>query len=347
MRIAVDLLDPPDADPLTLRFAVSDTGQGIAPEALERIFDAFQQEDPQTARTHGGTGLGLTISRRLAGLMGGTLSVASQRGAGATFTLCLPFVRAAAMPVVGAQPAATMAPLSVLVVEDHPVNQEVAEGYLRGLGHGARIAATGEAALELLRGQAFDAVLMDVNLPGISGIETTRRLRALPGLAHLPVIGVSAHVQPRDRDACLAAGMDAVVAKPLTPEALAEALDRLCGAGIAPEVRETLADLGAARTRDLLRLMLDRLRPEVQALVAALQAGDVAEVDRRAHQLKGAAGNFALPELGAILAALSRRDATPGPEAVAPLLAAATAAERALIRSLQALDEAAVRTAAQ
>ncbi|MBL9074072.1 ATP-binding protein [Tabrizicola sp.] len=347
VRIAVALLGPPDADPLPLHFSVSDTGPGIASAALERIFDAFQQEDPQTARTHGGTGLGLTISRRLAELMGGTLSVASQRGQGATFTLRLPFARGAALPVDGSQPVPDLPPLSVLVVEDHPVNQEVASGFLAGLGHRATIAATGEAALDLLGSQTFDAVLMDVSLPGISGIETTRRLRGLPGLAHLPVIGVSAHAQPRDRDACLAAGMDAVVAKPLTPEALAETLARLSGAGIAPAVRETLADLGAARTRDLLRLMLDRLKPEVRALAGALQAGKTAEVDRRAHQLKGAVGNFALPDLVAILAALTRRDAAPGPEAVAPLLAAAVLAERDLTRSLRALDEAAIRTAAQ
>lgn len=347
VRIAVDLSGPADADPLSLRFTVKDTGRGIAPDALERIFDAFQQEDPQTARTHGGTGLGLTISRRLAGLMGGALTVTSQRGQGATFALRLPFSRGTVPPADTARPAPSMPALSVLVVEDHPVNQEVALGFLTGLGHRPTIAATGEAALELLAREGFDAVLMDVNLPGISGIETTRRLRALPGLAHLPVIGVSAHAQPKDRDACRTAGMDTVVAKPLTPEALADALERLCRTGVAPAIRETLADLGPAKTHDLLLLMLDRLHPEVQALVEALQAGRAEEVDRRAHQLKGAVGNFTLPELGGILAALSHRDASPGPDAVGPLLAATAVAERDLIRSLQVLAEAAVRTAAQ
>ncbi|RYI34650.1 MAG: hybrid sensor histidine kinase/response regulator, partial [Acetobacteraceae bacterium] len=178
-------------------------------------------------------------------------------------------------------------------------------------------------------------------------LRATRRLRGLPGLAHLPVIGVSAHAQPSDRDACLAAGMDAVVAKPLSPEALAEALERLCGAGIAPAVRETLSDLGPAQTRDLLRLMLERLRPDVQALVQALQAGKADEVDRRAHQLKGAVGNFDLPELGTILSGLSRRGAPLGKDAVNLLLVAAAAAEHDLIRSLHALDDASVRTAAQ
>jgi two-component system sensor histidine kinase TorS len=273
--------------------------------------------------------------------------VSSQRGQGATFTLHLPFARGEGVPVALARIKAHVPPLTMLVVEDHPVNQEVAEGFLAMLGHRAVIAGTGEMALEMLANTGFDAVLMDVNLPGISGIETTRRLRILPGLARVPVIGVSAHAQPSDREACLAAGMDAVVAKPLTPEALGDALERLCGTGIAVAVRETLADLGPARTRDLLRLMLDRLQPEIQALAEALQSGHAEEVDRRAHQLKGAVGNFALPELVEELAALSRPDARPGPEAAQRLRVAAAAAERDLVRSLHALDEAWVRTAAQ
>ena len=345
VRIAVALAGPPDADPLRLRFTVSDTGRGIAPDALERIFEAFQQEGPQTARTYGGSGLGLSISRRLAGLMGGALTAASQRGQGATFTLHLPFARGAEAAAVGAAIAPAMPPLRVLVVEDHPVNQEVAAGFLQAMGHRTVIAETGEAALENLAVDRFDAVLMDVNLPGISGIETTRRLRGLPGMAGLPVIGVSAHAQPADLQACLAAGMDEVVPKPLTPEALAGALGRLCGASVAEAVQGTLTDLGPQATRDLLRLMLDRLGPEVDAIVAALRSGATEEVDRRAHQLKGAVGNFDLPDLVDILARLSRDPATGAENA---LLAAAAAAERDLSRSLQALeDQAGIRTAAQ
>jgi two-component system sensor histidine kinase TorS len=348
VRIAVSLLGPADAGLLHLRFAVSDTGRGISPDAQERIFGAFQQEDPQTARTHGGTGLGLTISRRLAELMGGSLTVESRRRQGATFTLLVPFGCGAIQPSPKAAAMTDLAPLRVLVVEDHPVNQEVAEGFLWSMGHQAVIASTGEAALEMLSKGRFDAVLMDVSLPGISGIEATRMLRRLPGLARLPVIGVSAHAQPDDLTACRAAGMDEVVAKPLTPEALAEALARLCGARIAPAVRETLADLGPAATRDLVRLMLDRLGSEVDLLVGALRSGDRADAERRAHRLKGAVGNFALPELVQVLATLSHRDGTPGPDAVATLVAAAGAAERELAKALRELeDQPEIRTAAQ
>jgi HPt (histidine-containing phosphotransfer) domain-containing protein len=142
--------------------------------------------------------------------------------------------------------------------------------------------------------------------------------------------------------------MDEVVPKPLTPEALSGALGRLCGSKVALAVRETLADLGPVATRDLLRLMLDRLGPEVEALVAALRSGASAEVERRAHQLKGAVGNFALPELVDVLANLSRRDGPLAVGAADALRAAAMAAERELSRSLQVLeDQAGVRTAAQ
>ncbi len=348
VRVAVTLTGPLDADPLPLSFAVSDTGRGIAPEALERVFDAFQQEDSQTARIHGGTGLGLTISRRLAGLMGGALTVTSTQGAGAMFTLHLPFARGAALADHGIRDLPALTAQTVLVVEDHPVNQEVAAGFLSGLGHRAEIAETGEAALERLAVGGFDAVLMDVNLPGISGIEATRRLRLLPGMQALPVIGVSAHAQPADMQAALAAGMDEVVAKPLTPEAVSAALSRLCGMDVAPAARETLADLGPKVTRNLIQLMLDRLDPEVEAIAAALERGDGQDIDRRAHQLKGAVGNFDLPDLVALLASLSQRDAAPGPETVEALRATAAAAERALTRSLRALeDQAGVRTAAQ
>jgi two-component system, OmpR family, sensor histidine kinase TorS len=348
VRISVALQGPSDADPLNLRFTVRDTGRGITPAALERIFDAFQQEDPQTARVHGGTGLGLTISRRLAELLGGDLTVDSTKGLGTTFTLCLPFAIGSAPIAAVAEPGADLPQLRVLVVEDHPVNQEVFLGYLKALGHLPVIAATGESALEMARDGGFDAVLMDVNLPGISGIETTRRLRALPALSHLPVIGVSAHAQPEDMAACRAAGMDEVVAKPLAPEALTAALERQCGAGVALAVRETLADLGASVTRDLLRLMLDRLKPEAEALACALQAEELPEVERRAHQLKGAVGNFDLPELAALLADLSRRDAAPDPASASRLMALADTAERTLMRSLRALDDqAGLRTAAQ
>lgn len=288
------------------RFVVADTGKGIAPEALERIFAPFEQEDAQTARRYGGTGLGLAISRRLAEVMGGTLTAESRLGEGSVFTLDLPLP-----PAQGGTEgvAAAAVSLDLLVVEDHPVNQEVIRSYLEAMGHRVSIAGTGAAALAAAKGAGFDAILMDVSLPDISGIEVTRRLGG-----RVPVIGISAHAQPEDIAACRAAGMDAVLAKPVEPDRLAAALAECCAAGnrdrVAPSVVATLADLGPAQTRALVGLMLERIRPEAEALFAALSDGQVAERERIAHQLKGAIGNFEMPRLVQLLEALSRRDAS-------------------------------------
>ena len=169
--------------------------------------------------------------------MGGRLAAHSTLGKGATFTLDLPLIRAeartSAMPAAHA-PSPKGRPLSSLVVEDHPVNQQVVQDFLEALGHSAQIVGSGEQALVLIPGGGFDAVLMDVNLPGISGVETTRLIRQLQAPACvLPIIGVPAHVQPEDVAACRAAGMDEVISKPLAPEALTLAFDRLFPAATA------------------------------------------------------------------------------------------------------------------
>lgn len=332
-------------DPLTLCIAVRDTGKGIVPEALDRIFAPFQQEDALTARTYGGTGLGLAISRRLAGLMGGALTAESTPGRGSTFRLTVPFARSE-VQVDGARgperPAPALRPLSLLVVEDHPVNREVVRSYLDTLGHAAQMVETGEAAVDLARGSPFDAVLMDVNLPGISGIEATRRIRALADrrAAAVPVIGISAHVQPEDIRAARAAGMDEILAKPLSPEDLSASLNRLCrGPGVPPSLEATLADLGADQTRRLAELMLDRLRPEAEALAHALRTGDPEAAQRLAHQLKGAVGNFGMPDLVARLTRLGQGAAASEAE-VAGFLAVVTQAERDLGETLAALADA-------
>lgn len=330
--------DSPEAR-LCLRFRVEDTGKGIAPDAMERIFAPFQQEDSQTARTYGGTGLGLSISRRLAGMMGGVLSAENRPGMGAAFTLTVPFQRAEAVPEPELAPAPVAPPraLKVLVVEDHPVNQEVARSFLHALGHICVLSETGEDAVSRLARCDFDAVLMDVNLPGISGIEATRLIRALPtpGAAHLPVIGLSAHVQPEEMEACRAAGMNDMIAKPLTPEALAAALNRACPLPAVPaSVQAALTDLGPDQTRALVALMLETLRPGAEAIIASARCDDRPALARHAHQLKSAVGNFDMPELVDLLAGLH----PPVPETVlSRFLAAVARAEQDLQSTLAAL----------
>lgn len=355
VRLSVSLETGKD-QPRKARFAVTDTGCGIAPHAMELIFAPFQQENAQTARTYGGTGLGLTISRRLAELLGGTLTAESRVGQGSTFMLTLPFESTtaplhAALPQV--DPAPEQRPLNLLVVEDHPVNQQVIRDYLWAMGHQIILVATGEEALGIAAHGGLDAVLMDVNLPGVSGIEATRRLRSMPGaVGMVPVIGVSAHVQPDEVAQCFAAGMNAVLAKPLAPEALRDALMRLCPEGIAPSVSQTLRDLGLRHTVELIRQMLDRLKPEAEIIAEAVRRGDREAMARQAHQLKGAVGNFDLPDLVALLEKFCRQDGD-RPNVEILLTVAASAAE-GLSRSLDLLHEAeamqgraAFRTAAQ
>jgi len=200
------------------------------------------------------------------------------------------------------------------------------------MGHDVTIAVDGKSGLDAVLTADFDAVLMDVSLPDVSGIEVTRQMRAL---TTVPVIGISAHVQPRDIAACRDAGMVEVLPKPIMPDRLALALCRRCGShGVAPAVAGTLADLGGTQTQSLLVLMLDRLDVEMPALLDAVAAGNAGERVRIAHQLKGAFGNFDLPDLVALLARVEAGEKA----AEGALLPALHRAQAELRRSLAALQ---------
>ncbi|NYS26358.1 response regulator [Rhodobacteraceae bacterium 2376] len=312
---------PREEGRIRVAMTVADTGCGIHPDAQARIFEAFTQEDSQTARTHGGTGLGLTICRRLADLIGAEIALESRPGAGARFTVTTT-LDAAREPAPGrtAAPAEDMIAsvsagaaqrrLNLLVVEDNDINQRVIESFLDAMGHDWDLVATGAAAIVRASASRYDAILMDVNLPDISGTEATRQIRALPSAQHraVPVIGVSAHVHERDLQACMAAGMNAMVPKPVMPADLAAALARVVPEQGAQDRRQPLAqtldDLGAAQTVQLVELFLQRLDPALAAIAAAADEGDLSRLERAAHQLKGAAGNFDLPDLCAALGGL-------------------------------------------
>ena len=317
-----------------LIFTVSDSGKGISEGAQGRVFGVFEQEDMQTARHYGGTGLGLAICKRFADAMGASLSLHSVVGQGTTFTLIAAFSPAsvADLPpdarVAGVQPMARK--LRVLVVEDNDINQLVIRTYLEDMGHSARIVATAEAAFAALQDPVFDVILMDVNLPGLSGTAATRLIRAFPRrqVAALPIIGVSAHVQEAEILENLAAGMSAVLAKPVSPEALQAALsdhvpDR--------HVLFTLVqDVGPRRAAALARLFLESLPSSLVDLEAAARSADYGALSRRAHQLKGAAGNF---DLGPLASRLDQIEAL-------ALIGASPALDRCLEDLPDALDTA-------
>jgi PAS domain S-box-containing protein len=216
-----------------LKFAVSDTGIGIPPEGMGRLFKSFSQVDASMTRRFGGTGLGLAISHRLAGLMGGTMWAESEADRGSIFHFTIiadPMDVPAAPPAPRAIADPTMAlrcPLRVLIVEDNAVNQRVATLLLQRLGYRAATASNGIEAIAALELADYDVVLMDVDMPDLDGCEATRRIRAKKDMAMRPwIIALTAGAMQGDREKALAAGMNDFLPKPVRPDALAAALSR-------------------------------------------------------------------------------------------------------------------------
>jgi len=214
--------------PPLLRFAVRDTGVGVEPAALARLFSAFEQADTSTTRRHGGTGLGLAITRSLARLMGGDAGASSTPGTGSEFWFSARLQPAdtAAAPADAALLApeeslrARHAGARVLLAEDNEVNQLVASELLRSAGLSVSIAGDGRAALEQARQQPCELILMDVQMPEMDGIAAAQAIRQLPAHRRTPIVALTASALAEDHRACRAAGMDEVLIKPIDPPAL-------------------------------------------------------------------------------------------------------------------------------
>lgn len=324
-------LRPIESGDFLVTFEVSDTGSGISEEAQVRIFVPFEQEDDSTTRQFGGTGLGLSISNRLAEAINAQLNVESTKGVGSVFTLVLEMPEGKTSNLVQIEENriehVADRPLRTLVVEDNEINQMVARGYLERMGHNCICVASAEKALALLQQDVFDVVLMDVNLPGLSGTEATRQIRMDPTLKSLPIIGISAHVQEDEIAGHLDAGMDCFVAKPVSPVRLAQALEDishgrkrsvfLSTRQMQPDLKKppaaedaliaNVADIGFVATHRIATRYLEQIRKDQLELEAEHSNNDRAKVSKIAHRMKGAAGNFNLYGLMETLSRIEKR----------------------------------------
>ncbi len=316
------------AGDLLIRFEVADSGIGIEPSKLPGLFAAFEQADAGTSRRYGGTGLGLAITRRLSALMGGEAGARSVPGRGSTFWFTARLGKSKVSPAelaepVGGLPAAKHvgrtipAGMRILLAEDNPVNQEVAVALLNEAGVGAEIANDGREALEMARHGRYDLILMDMQMPGMDGLEATRAIRALPGWSTIPILAMTANAFDEDRRRCQVAGMDDFVAKPVDPEQLYAMLRRWLPAAtrarsrLAATTGAPLAELAAIPGLDaaqglgmlrgrapgyvrLLRLFAADHDEYVRRLRQGVAAEDRREARLLAHSLKGSAGSLGI-----------------------------------------------------
>jgi len=343
-------LEEEDGQPW-LRLFVRDTGIGIALNMQARIFEDFVQADDSIARRFGGTGLGLAISRRVARLMGGELSVESAPGKGSTFTLCAPLEHATeaapARPV--AEPGRS---LNLLLVDDDPINREVGAAMLKRLGHKPTEAVDGPSAVLLAQEREFDAVLMDLHMPGMDGIEAATLIEQRAPDPKPRIIILTADMSERSRERMARGGFHDVVSKPILLDALRRALgggdvDPSSDLVAAPSVgADDLIDetyfvgqqdlLGVDRLLGLRQIFATTADERLRTITTAAAAHDGLALARAAHQLASAAGTLALSRLFERCNAIERAAAT-----MAPDEQAAVAEELGLLYrdSLAALDE--------
>ena len=310
----------PDADssvPTALRFTISDTGIGIPGEKLGRVFERFTQANSSTTRRFGGSGLGLTISKRLVELMGGRIWAESSVGKGSVFSFAVPLEiwagasRRAAVPV-GTGPELPLPALRILLAEDSPDNCTITVAYLQDTPYRVEIAENGAIACEKFTAGQYDLVLMDRQMPVMDGLTATRTIRAWEQANDrppTPVIALTASALKGDREMCLAAGCTAYLSKPIKQEVLLQAIKEHSIVA-PPSSKEESSRMDTILVRanpkfaDLIPVFLQNCRQNVIAMLDALDRGDFETVEILGHGMRGAGGSYefqAITDIGAAL----------------------------------------------
>ena len=322
---------------LLVRFCVADQGIGIPVEAQSRIFETFEQADLTTTKKFGGTGLGLTICRRLAELMGGRIWVESEPGKGSSF--CFTTLLATVGDDVVIEGEGATAPLSleppkglaILLADDVEVNRELAKAVLGRYDHLITEATNGQEALDAYAAGQFAIVLMDVQMPEMDGLQAATAIRKLEqerGLGRTPIVAMTAYAGKDDRDKCLAAGMDDYLSKPVKPSQMLEMLQRYCGAVVTEQKPEAVAaPAPAAAVEDEIPVyakadLLERLggaealiprfmglffkgvEPNMAALEEAIAEGNPDKVRTSSHAIKGSSANIGAMQMRETAAAI-------------------------------------------
>ncbi len=294
--------------PTALRFTVSDTGIGISDDKLARVFERFTQADSSTTRRFGGSGLGLTISRRLVELMGGRIWVSSEVDKGSVFAFTVPFeVRTLGDGPVSApidhHADAPLRALKILMAEDSPDNVTIALAYLEDTPYRVDVAETGLIACEMFKAEHYDLVLMDRQMPAMDGLTATRTLRAWEkahGRLPTPIIALTASALKGDRETCLAAGCTAYLTKPIKQDVLLNAIRDYSRAQPSPaqgEGSETRASRSARRLAEQVPVYLDNCRRHIATMHEALDRGDFEATTILGHNMRGSGGGFGFPRI--------------------------------------------------
>ncbi|WP_428265119.1 PAS domain S-box protein [Haliangium sp.] len=327
-RVAVSVgLVHHSGDDVELLFSVQDTGIGIPASKLDTLFERFTQVDTSATRKYGGTGLGLAISKRLVELMGGRIWVESEEGRGSTFSFTMHATVAseavdevqASRPEVaaaGSRPDARRA-LKILVAEDNLVNQKVAVGLLRRLGHEIDVAENGASVLAALAQRRYDVVFMDLHMPVMDGVVTTQRIiERCPASQRPVIVAMTADAMHGDREYCLEIGMQDYISKPVTLEKLSSVLDTWCSGddggpgahgGEALVDRELFDSYGVELMRELWQTFVDTVPPRLERMRRLYEAGDMSALSEEAHTLKGTGLNLGVQRFAALCRDLELR----------------------------------------